>query len=68
MDTLEYLHKGGRIGNASFLIGSILQVKPILGLVDGKVSVIEKQLTAAKAFNRLRDLVLENCPKGSQSF
>ncbi len=67
VDTLEYLHKGGRIGNASFLIGSMLQVKPILGLVDGKVSAIEKQRTSSKAFNRLRDLVAENCPKGSQS-
>ena len=31
VDTLEYLHKGGRIGSASYLIGSMLQMKPILG-------------------------------------
>lgn len=67
VDTLEYLYKGGRIGNASFLIGSILQMKPILGLVDGKVVAIEKQRTSIKAFNRLKELVLEECPQGDQS-
>ena len=68
VDTLEYLHKGGRIGNASYLIGSMLQMKPILGLVDGKVTAIEKQRTAAKAFARLKELVLEECPKGPEAY
>lgn len=68
VDTLEYLHKGGRIGNASYLIGSVLQMKPILGLVDGKVSAIEKQRTSAKALARLKELVLEECPKGAESY
>jgi len=68
VDTLEYLHKGGRIGNASYLIGSVLQMKPILGIKDGKVTAIEKQRTSAKAFNRLQELVLEACPQGEESF
>ncbi len=63
VDTLEFLHKGGRIGNASFLIGSVLQMKPILGLEDGKVTAVEKQRTSTKALKRLKELVLENCPK-----
>jgi DegV family protein with EDD domain len=63
VDTLEFLHKGGRIGNASYLFGSILQMKPILGLVDGKVTAIEKQRTSSKAFLRLKHLVLEECPR-----
>lgn len=67
VDTLEYLHKGGRIGNASYLLGSVLQMKPILGLLDGKVNAIEKQRTSAKALNRLKELVLEECPKGEIS-
>jgi DegV family protein with EDD domain len=62
VDTLEYLHKGGRIGNASYLIGSVLQVKPILSLVDGKVTAVEKQRTSSKALARLKELVLEECP------
>ncbi len=35
-DTLEYLKKGGRIGSAKALLGSILQIKPILTVNDGK--------------------------------
>ena len=67
VDTLEYLHKGGRIGNASYLLGSVLQMKPILGLNDGKVNAIEKQRTSSKALERLKELVLEQCPKGKTS-
>jgi len=62
VDTLEFLHKGGRIGNASFLIGSVLQMKPILGLENGKVAAVEKQRTSTKALKRLKELVLEECP------
>jgi DegV family protein with EDD domain len=65
VDTLEFLHKGGRIGNASFLIGSVLQMKPILGLEDGKVAAVEKQRTSAKALKRLKELVLEGCPRNT---
>jgi DegV family protein with EDD domain len=67
VDTLEYLHKGGRIGNASYLIGSVLQMKPILGIEDGKVTAVEKQRTSSKALKRLKELVLEECPLGEES-
>lgn len=67
VDTLEYLHKGGRIGNASYLIGSMLQMKPILGLDDSKVSAIEKQRTSSRALKRLKELILTDCPKGTGS-
>ncbi len=40
--TLEYLKKGGRIGGAAALLGSLLQIKPILYLSNGKVDVLEK--------------------------
>ncbi len=68
VDTLEYLHKGGRIGNASFLIGSVLQMKPILGLEDGKVTAVEKQRTSTKALARLKEMVLEECPHSPESY
>ena len=68
VDTLEYLHKGGRIGNAAYLVGSMLQMKPILSIEDGKVIAIEKQRTSKKAFNRLKQLVLTQCPKGDGSY
>ncbi len=68
VDTLEYLHKGGRIGNASYLIGSVLQMKPILSIEDGKVTAVEKQRTSAKALNRIKELVFEECPKNNASY
>jgi len=62
VDTLEYLQKGGRIGKAQALIGSILQVKPILTLVDGNVAPVESQRTKKRALERLAELVISECP------
>ena len=67
VDTLEYLFKNGQIGAAKALFGSILQVKPILTLVDGKVAPFESQRTQRKARARLQELVLEQCPHGPES-
>ncbi|MBN1439904.1 MAG: DegV family protein [Anaerolineales bacterium] len=68
VDTLEYLHKGGRIGGASRLVGEVLQVKPILHILDGRVEAFEKQRTRKRALARLAELVAEECPKGNDSF
>jgi DegV family protein with EDD domain len=68
VDTLEYLHKGGRIGKAAYLVGSVLQMKPILGIDDGKVTAIEKQRTSVKAFNRIKELVLTQCPHNENAY
>lgn len=62
VDTLEYLHRGGRIGGAKALLGGLLQVKPILTLRDGRVESFEQQRTARRALARLRELVLQGCP------
>ena len=67
VDTLEYLHKGGRIGGAKALLGGILQVKPILTLQDGRVEPMEQQRTARRALARLRELVLEECPHSAEA-
>jgi DegV family protein with EDD domain len=48
-DTLEYLRRGGRIGNASALVGTLLQIRPILTVVDGKTDVFAKVRTKRKA-------------------
>jgi DegV family protein with EDD domain len=68
VDTLEYLHKGGRIGGAKRLVGEILQVKPILRLQEGRVEAYEQQRTRARALARLQELVTGECPKGEGSF
>ncbi|HHW74450.1 MAG TPA: DegV family protein [Firmicutes bacterium] len=52
-DTLEYIKKGGRIGGAQALLGSLLQVKPILYFASGKVEVLAKVRTRRKAIRRM---------------
>jgi len=49
LDTLEYLHRGGRIGGAAALAGTILQIKPVLTLVDGRIEVLTKPRTKPRA-------------------
>ena len=53
--TLEFLQKGGRIGGAAALVGSILQIRPVLTLTAGKVVVLDKVRTRAKAVTRLTE-------------
>ena len=55
VDTLEYLYKGGRIGGAAALFGTILQIRPVIHLVDGKVAVLDKVRTKQRAVTRLLD-------------
>ncbi|MEA4811047.1 MAG: DegV family protein [Anaerolineaceae bacterium] len=56
VNTLEYLHKGGRIGSASKLIGSLLQIKPILTLNAGKVEPHDKVRTFNQAVKVIEEL------------
>ncbi|MBN1230725.1 MAG: DegV family protein [Anaerolineales bacterium] len=53
VDTLEYLHRGGRIGGASRLVGTMLSFKPILQLVDGQLEPRDKVRTRKKAMEYL---------------
>lgn len=59
VDTLEYLHKGGRIGGAKRLLGSVLSIKPLLHLHDGQVDVLEQTRTKRGALTRLLQVVEE---------
>lgn len=59
VDTLEYLAKGGRIGNARAFLGTILKVKPILFLQDGAIEPLEQVRSKRKAQARLLELVEE---------
>ena len=54
-DTLEYLKKGGRIGGAQALIGTLLKIKPVLHLNNGKVDAFDKVRTMKKALERIID-------------
>lgn len=53
VDTLEFLYKGGRIGGAAALFGTILQIRPVLYLLDGKVAVMDKVRTKQRAVTRM---------------
>ena len=55
LDTLEYLLLGGRIGKAKALLGSILNVKPVLTLKDGEVVPAGQVRSRAKGIERLFD-------------
>lgn len=59
VDTLEYLHKGGRIGKGSALMGSILNVKPVLAIVNGEVEPLDKARSKRKALQRALDFIGE---------
>ena len=59
VDTLEYLHRGGRIGGARKFLGTVLNIKPILTLVDGKVAPLDQARTRRKSLNRLVEIVSE---------
>ena len=54
--TLEFLRRGGRIGRASALLGSVLQVKPVLCIRDGLVTPLERVRTFERALNRVIEL------------
>jgi len=59
VDTLEFLHRGGRIGGAQRLMGTALQLKPLLELEGGKIEAVEKVRTKRKAVERLLSIALE---------
>jgi len=59
VDTLEFLHRGGRIGGAQAMLGSALNLKPLLKLRDGRIESVEKIRTKGKAISRMIDLVVE---------
>ena len=64
VETLEFLHRGGRIGGASRLIGTALNFKPILEVRDGRIEPREKVRTRKKSLLRLAELAIEEI--GSQ--
>lgn len=59
VDTLEFLHRGGRIGGAKRFFGTALNVKPVLTLNDGRIEAVEQIRTKKKAIARVMELVEE---------
>jgi DegV family protein with EDD domain len=61
VDTLEFLHRGGRIGGAQRFLGTALNMKPILRMHEGKIEAQERVRTKGKALDRLIEMVVEEC-------
>ncbi len=59
LDTLEFLHRGGRIGGAKRFVGTLLNVKPVLAIEDGKVVSLDSVRTQKKALAAIIDLIEE---------
>lgn len=59
VDTLEHLRRGGRIGAAQAVVGSVLAIKPILEIAGGRVVPCDKVRTAARAQQRLVELAVQ---------
>ena len=60
VDTLEYLKKGGRISVTTAFAGELLNIKPIVSIIDGKVEMIGKARGSKRAFNFINEYI-ENC-------
>lgn len=66
VDDLSHLQRGGRLSGAQALIGSILQVKPLLHFEDKKIVPFEKVRTRKKALNRVVELLAEDAATGGE--
>jgi DegV family protein with EDD domain len=65
--SLEQLRKSGKVSNFSSIVGNLLQIKPILALKEGKVSIIEKVRTSKKAEASLLSLLSHSVDNGIHS-
>jgi DegV family protein with EDD domain len=61
-DTLKYLYMGGRIGRAQRLVGSLLNVKPLIGMEDGIIIPLGQARSRSKAYAKMLDLMRERSP------
>jgi DegV family protein with EDD domain len=59
VDSLEWLHRGGRVGTAAAVLGTALAVKPILHIVSGRILPLEKVRTSSKAIARLVQIAID---------
>lgn len=60
VDTLEFLHKGGRLSKSSAILGTLLKFKPLITVKEGVVGVVGKERGVNKAIGRLVEIIEEN--------
>lgn len=64
VDTLDFLRRGGRLSGAQAVVGSVLRVKPLLGVDDGRVIPLERTRTWSRAIDRMTALAVEHAQGG----
>lgn len=62
LDTLEYAQRGGRLGKGAALVGSLLNVKPLVSAVHSEIVPVENVRTQKRALERLAEIVLASGP------
>jgi DegV family protein with EDD domain len=65
LDTLEYLHRGGRIGGGAAVLGTLLQIKPVLYVTDGYVDLFARPRTKSKAIRIMMEQLTSAADGGS---
>jgi len=65
-DTLRYLRMGGRIGRAQHLAGSLLNIKPLIGMQDGVIVALGTARSRAKAYARMVELMCQQAGEGAR--
>ena len=63
-DTLKYLYMGGRIGKAQQLVGSVLKIKPLIGMKDGVIVALGKAHSRLQAYTAMSNMVADAVGKG----
>lgn len=63
-DTLKYLYMGGRIGKAQKLAGSLLNIKPLIGMIDGVIVPLGRAHSRGQAYQQMADMVANTIGKG----
>ena len=61
VESLEFLHRQGRIGGAQRFLGTALNLKPILAVEGGRVEPVERVRTRGKALDRVVEIIAEKC-------
>lgn len=64
VDTLDYLKRGGRVSGTQAFVGSMMRVKPLLRIVDGRLEPLERTRTMRRGLDRLVEVTLESVGDG----
>ncbi len=64
-DTLRYLYMGGRIGRATHLVGSMLNIKPLIGMRDGVITALGRERSRSRAYRKMVALMEQAVGAGS---